>query len=153
MIWDMKKEHWINWLERADDQSIWTIHQFISAPPGDGAKTCIPTLKVKCTDGMQIDAKENKDKAKVLYDSFFFAPPQDNYIDLDYPYPPPCATFENITDQQIHQTIKCLKLCKGMGPDRHSNSLYKHCHKFLILHLSPYYRATFNLKHYPTKWK
>jgi hypothetical protein len=102
MIRDAKKEHWIAWLEKADDQSIWTIHRFISTPPGDGAKTCIPTLKVKHPDSTQIDTKENKDKAKALYDSFFFAPPQNDYIDLNYQYPQPCAAFKNITNQQIH---------------------------------------------------
>ena len=102
MIRDAKQDHWIMWLERADDQTIWTIHRFISAPPGDGAQTRIPDLKVQNANGSLITVKENKDKAKALYNSFFFPPLQDDGIDPDYQYPPPCATFENVTDQQIH---------------------------------------------------
>ena len=153
MICDAKQDHWITWLERADDQTIWTIHRFISASPGDGARTRIPDLKVKHADGSIATVKKNKDKAKALYNSFFFPPPQDDGIDPDYQYPPPCAAFDNITDQQIHRAIKRLKPHKGTGPDRHSNSLYIHCRKLLVPHLGPYYRATFNLKYYPKEWK
>jgi hypothetical protein len=70
-----------------------------------------------------------------------------------FEYSPPCTTFENITDKQIHHAIKRLKPYKGMGPDQHSNSLYTHCHELLVPHLGPYYRTTFNLKHYPSRWK
>jgi len=39
MIHDAKNEHWIDWLEHADEQTIWTVHHFIASPSGDGAKT------------------------------------------------------------------------------------------------------------------
>ena len=74
MIHDTKTEHWIDWLEHADEHTIWTVHHFIASPTGDGAKTQIPNLKVKLPDSSAREAKENKDKAQALYDSFFFAP-------------------------------------------------------------------------------
>jgi ribonuclease HI len=153
LIRSSKQEHWIEWLERADDRTIWTIHRFITSTSGDGAKTRIPNLKVKQPDGTYKEVKENKDKAKALYDSFFFPPPQDDGIAPDYEYPPPCTAFQNITDEQIHRAIKRLKPYKGTGPDQQSNSLYKNCRELLVPHLGPYYRATFDLKHYPAKWK
>jgi hypothetical protein len=96
---------------------------------------------------------ENKDKAKALYNTFFFSHPQDDGINPNFQYPLPCTTFQNVTDQQIHRAIKWLKPYKGTGPDRHSNSLHIHCRKLFVPHLGPYYRATFNLKHYPKGWK
>jgi ribonuclease HI len=153
MIRDAKTEHWIDWLEQADEQSIWTVHRFIASPSGDGAKTRIPNLKVKLPNGSFREVKENKDKAKALYDSFFFSPPSHDDIDPLYDYPPPCTTFQNVTDAQIHRAIKRLKPFKGTGPDRQSNSLYIHCRELLVPHLGPYYRATFDLKFYPEAWK
>jgi len=153
MIRSAKREHWINWLEHADERSIWTVHRFISSPSGDGAKTRIPVLKIKQTNGTIEEIKENKDKAKALYNSFFFSPPEDDEINPDFEYPDPCATFQNVTDQQIHRAIKRLKPFKGTGPDHHSNSLYIHCRSLLVPHLGPYYRATFDLKYYPPGWK
>jgi hypothetical protein len=86
MIRDAKQEHWIDWLEHADEHSIWTIHRFISSSSGDGAKTRIPILKVKQPDGTHQEVKENKDKAKALYNSFFFSPLEDDEVDPDYIY-------------------------------------------------------------------
>jgi hypothetical protein len=86
-----KQEHWIMWLERADDRSIWTIHCFIYST--SGAKTRIPDLKVKQPDGTYKEVKENKDKAKVLYDSFFFSPPQDDGIDPNFRILPSLHNF------------------------------------------------------------
>jgi len=88
MIRDTKTKHWIDWLEHADEQSIWTVHRFIASPSGDGAKTRIPNLKVKQPDGTICEVKENKDKAKALYDSFFFPPPAHDDIDPYFNYPP-----------------------------------------------------------------
>jgi hypothetical protein len=89
-----------------DECSIWTVHRFISSSFGDGAKTCIPVLKIKQPNGTFKEVKENKDKAKALYNSFFFSPPEDNEINPDFEYPDPCAAFQNVTDQQIHHAIK-----------------------------------------------
>ena len=153
MIRDAKTEHWIDWLEHADEHTIWTVHHFIASPSGDSAKMRIPNLKVKLPDGSIREAKENKDKAQALYDSFFFAPPPVNDIDPHYDYPPPCTTFQNVTDAQIHRAIKRLKPFKGTRPDQQSNSLYIHCRELLVPHLGPYYRATFDLNYYPEDWK
>ena len=49
-------------------------------------------------DSMFQEVKENKDKAKALYGSFFFPPPQDDRIDPNFTYPPACTPFLNITD-------------------------------------------------------
>ena len=43
----MKQQHWREWLERAEDPDIWTVHQIISSPASDGGKARIPILKHK----------------------------------------------------------------------------------------------------------
>jgi hypothetical protein len=139
MIRDAKQEHWISWLEKANDQSIWTIHRFILSSAGDRAKTHVPNPKLKHADGTHTVLTENIDKAKALYATFFFSPPLDNGIDPNFQYPPPCTAFQNITDQQIHQAIKRLKPYKGTGPDHHCNSLYIHCCELFVPHLGLYY--------------
>jgi hypothetical protein len=153
MIRKAKLEHWISWLEEADESSIWTIHRFISAPSGDGSKTRIPTLKVKQPDGTFKDVKDNKDKAKVLYDTFFFPPPEDDGINPNHVYPEPCAPFRNVTDEQIKRAFKRLQPYKGTGPDKHSNSILKNCCDLLVPYIGPLYRATFDLEHYPEAWQ
>jgi len=40
-----KNQHWRDWLERAVDPDIWTVHKYTSAPSTDGAKARIPILK------------------------------------------------------------------------------------------------------------
>ena len=74
MIRDAKTEHWIDWLEHADEHTIWTVHRFIASPTGDGSKTRIPNFKVKLPNGSMREARENKDKAQALYDSFSSRP-------------------------------------------------------------------------------
>jgi hypothetical protein len=37
-----KKQHWLDWLERAEDPDIWSVHQVTSLAPSDGGKARIP---------------------------------------------------------------------------------------------------------------
>ena len=41
-----KRQHWRDWLEKADDPDIWTAHKYMINPTGDGGKTRIPVLKL-----------------------------------------------------------------------------------------------------------
>ena len=86
-----KAEHSIDWLEGLDETSMWQVSRFISSPPTDAARTCIPTLIVKdpitkCIIGQVFS---NKDKGNLLHKLFFLStnpnltPPGDDYI-----YPP-----------------------------------------------------------------
>lgn len=59
-----KQQHWRDWLERAEDPDIWTVHKLISAPALDGAKARIPALKHQ-VDRIKVTASTNQEKSKV----------------------------------------------------------------------------------------
>lgn len=56
-----KKNHWQDWLEKATDPDLWTVHKYIMAPPGDCGKMRIPDL-MYTDNGEQHHASMNKDK-------------------------------------------------------------------------------------------
>jgi hypothetical protein len=41
-----KKQHWCDWLKRAEEPDIWTVQQVISAPAADRGKARIPILRL-----------------------------------------------------------------------------------------------------------
>lgn len=58
-IKDMKKQHWIEWLEDIEGNDVWTGNKNISSELKDAGKTRILTLKVKHPDGSSIEANTN----------------------------------------------------------------------------------------------
>ena len=116
MIRDAKNEHWIEWLEQADEQTIWTVHRFIAAPSGDGAKTRIPNLKVKLPDGTFHEVKENKDKAKALYNSFFFPPPLTTTLTPYLTTPPPVLPFKTLLTPKFTELSSASNRTKAPDP-------------------------------------
>jgi hypothetical protein len=65
-----KRQHWRDWLEKAEDPDIWTAHRYTAAPVGDGGKSRIPVLKITC-DGQDSTASTNEEKASLLARTFF----------------------------------------------------------------------------------
>jgi len=65
-----KQQHWCNWLERAEDLDIWTIHCIISSPASDGGKAQIPALNHKEGEQLRTTQTNNK-KSKALARTFF----------------------------------------------------------------------------------
>ena len=65
-----KQQHWQDWLEKADDPEIWTIHRLIMAPASDGGKAQIPTLKHK-VGNEDVMATTNSEKGSALVKGFF----------------------------------------------------------------------------------
>ena len=113
----------------------------------------IPALKKTNADGRQEEVHDNEGKSKLLHEAFFYNPPVDAGIDPDFQYPEPAFKFERITDDEIRRAIKKLSLYKAPGPNEISNSILTHSVNELTPFLGPIYRAVFNHKHYPTKWK
>lgn len=111
-----KKQHWRDWLKKADDPDIWTVHRLISALATDGGKARIPALKFKSGDEDKI-ASSNDEKSMVLANNFFPAklsqvPGQDKLK-----YPRQCDTPREITKAQVENQLKKLKPYKAPGPD------------------------------------
>ena len=57
-----KKQHWRDWLEKAKEPDIWTVHKALSASASDGGKARILALKYKQGDE-ELIASDNAEKA------------------------------------------------------------------------------------------
>ena len=148
-----KRDHYNDWVESITTRNIWDAHKFASAPVSDGAKTRIPALKKTNADGRQTEVQDNEGKSKLLHEAFFYDPPADPGIDPDFHYPEPAFKFERITDDEVKRAIRKLSPYKAPGPNEISNSILTHCVDELTPFIGPIYRAVFNHKHYPGKWK
>ena len=153
LIYRSKQQHWDNWLENVSSNSLWDTHRFISAPASDGSKTRIPALKVKDSRGMIKEIYDNESKSKALHKVFFYAPPADYMVDLNYQYPEPRFDFEEVTNEQIERVATSLNPYKAPGLNGISNSVLTHCGDMLAPYLGPIFRATFNANYYPASWK
>jgi hypothetical protein len=45
-----KKQHWRDWLEKAEEPDLWTVSKLIAAPATNSGKSRIPILKIKAGD-------------------------------------------------------------------------------------------------------
>ena len=147
-----KSQHWRDWLERAVDPDIWTVHKYISAPSTDGAKARIPTLKHKSGE-IELTASTNHDKSQALAKTFFPTRPEDAGILLDFVYPPACCKPDNITKEQITHQIKRLKPFKAPGPDGIPNIVLIRCADLLIDRLYYIYKAMLEQNLHYAPWK
>ncbi len=147
-----KRQHWRDWLERAVDPDIWTVHKVTSAPASDGAKARIPALKFKSSDE-EVTATTNTEKSKALARSFFPAKPADPGIPADYAYPNACSKPSQVTKEQIAHHISKLKPYKAPGPDSIPNIVLMRCANLLIDRLYPIYKAMAKRNLHYVPWK
>jgi hypothetical protein len=148
-----KQSHWESWLEGISSKNVWDTHKFTTAPASDGSKARIPALMSTDAQGRLTETLDNEGKSKLLHEVFFYSPPADPGVDPNQHYPEPLSGFEEITNGQIERVAKSLNAYKAPGANGISNSILTHCADLLAPHLGPIYRATFNVDHYPNKWK
>jgi hypothetical protein len=146
-----KRQHWRDWLERAEDPDIWTAHRYTAAPAGDGGKSRIPVLKV-IRDGQDIVASTNEEKANLLARTFF-PPSPPNEPSTQFEYPEPACDFDPINKEQIKRQLKRLKPYKAPGPDGIPNIVLTRCADFLSSQLLYIYRAMTENAWYYDPWK
>ena len=154
-IRNAKADHWVEWLEDLDESSVWQASKLVTSPPTDAGRVRIPTLHVKdlATKRVTREESDNSGKGKLFYETFF--PPENTLLTPppeDFRYPPPRWTFQNITDDQIHQAIKKLKPFKASRSGTIPNSVLIHAREAIVPHLGPLYRATNTLNYYPQIW-
>jgi ribonuclease HI len=147
-----KNQHWRDWLERAVDPDIWTVHKCISAPASDGAKARIPALKHKCGT-QEVTATTNQEKSQALAKSFFPARPEDAGIDDNHEYPPACCAPDKVTKEQIEFQIRKLKPYKAPGPDGIPNIVLMRCADLLLDRLLHIYCAMLKRNLHYAPWK
>lgn len=84
-------EHWVEWLERLNQSSIWQASRLVTSLATDAGKARIPTLQVKdlMTKKVLREVVDNSSKGQVFYETFF--PPPNlmpTPIPQDFQYPP-----------------------------------------------------------------
>ena len=146
-----KRQHWRDWLEKADDPDIWTAHKYTSAPNGDGGKSRIPVLKLT-RNGQETLASTNEEKSVMLASSFFPPRPPDEE-QLQFVYPKPICKMSHIAKEQIKRRLAKLKPYKAPGPDGIPNIVLTKCADTLIDHLYHIYKAILDYSLYYAPWK
>ncbi len=135
-----KRQHWRDWLERAVDPDIWTVHKVISTPHADGGKARIPALKHKQGEAEKI-ASTNSEKSQALANCFFPTKPLNAGEPADYNYPAPCCRADRLTKDQITHQLRKLKPYKAPGPDGIPNAVLSKCADILVDRLYYIYKV------------
>jgi ribonuclease HI/exonuclease III len=147
-----KKQHWRDWLEKAEDPDIWTASKLVSAPASDGGKARIPSLK-HSIDGLDVVARTNNEKSQALAKCFFPAKPSDDTIPQNHKYPRQCKYTAKITPEQIRGQLNKLKPYKAPGPDGIPNIVLTKCADMLTDRLLLIYVSMLEGKLMYKPWK
>lgn len=145
-----KLKFWTNWLENLDEDSIWKAHKVVNGEPTNGGATQIPTL-ISPDTGHEVAS--NNSKSKALFKIFFPVVTVDEQDLPEMEHLPPAFNVEEITDKKISHAIHRLKPFKAPGLNGIQNVVLMCCADLIIPFLGPIYRATFELKVYPERWK
>src|SRR5579863_2977502 len=96
-----KQIHWCDWLEKAEDPDIWTVHRLISSPASNGGSSRIPGLKYKDpADNEEKTAANNEEKSRALAAMFFPEKPPENMSAEPSSYPQQCKKPMKIMKEQ-----------------------------------------------------
>ena len=147
-----KRQHWRDWLEKAEDPDIWTISKLLAAPASDGGGSKIPALKFKIED-TEHEAKTNEEKGRALAKSFFPPKPHPEPPPANDTYPPQCSKANQITRDAILRQLRKLKPYKAPGPDGIPNIVLTKCADLLADRLYRIYSAIYNHEIYYAPWK
>lgn len=148
-----KHEHWIDYLEELDQESVYNANHYITTPYGDEGRSSVPVLKVKNEEGNLIEAITNDEKSKALANAFFPPPPDNSSIPPDYDYPDPITPFTRITEEQIARAISNTSSYKAPGPDGICNIVFKRASAILTPYLRHLFNAVFTLNTYFDPWR
>ena len=146
-----KRQHWRDWLEKADDPDIWTAHKYTSSPAGDGGKSRIPVLKA-AHSGQEVSATTNEEKSNLLAKTFFPPKPPDD-TPLQFVYPKPICDFDPISREQITRQLAKLKPYKAPGPDGIPNIVLTKSANVIVDRLYYIYKAILEQDVYYKPWR
>ena len=146
-----KRQHWRDWLERAEDPDIWMVNKLITSQPTDGGKSRIPTLTCASSDSVK-RVTTNGEKSKELAKSFFLSKPH-KFNQMDPSENDPCCMADSITKEQIERQLRRIKPYKAPGPDGIPNIILTKCADLLLDRLLQIYKAIYNKKLHYNPWK
>jgi len=137
-----KEAKWRQFIEEADEKTIWTAKKYIDSLP---TPYYIPTIN---------GATSNGDKAKEFMAAFFPAPPPANLDDIDlatHLQPVDCPM--KVTHKQVERAVGKLSPDKAPGPDEIANVVLKKAYATLQRHLHSLVQASLQLNHFPEAFK
>jgi ribonuclease HI len=147
-----KKQHWRDWLEKAEDPDIWAASKLVSAALTDGGKARIPILKHKVGD-QETMAGSNEEKSRALAKCFFPPKPCESAAQSNQRYPKQRKGRIAITAVQIRCQLGKLKPYKAPGPDGIPNIVLTKCADLLTDRLLFIYEAMFEKGLMYKPWK
>ena len=142
-----KYNMWKEFVESADEKSIWTIKKYMNSTP---TQHYIPTINET--------AMTNEEKAKqfrdVLLPSLTIRPLADTSdITATHTYPEPTSYSSTITKHQLERAIGKLALDKAPGPDEITNRVLKRNFSVLQTHLLTLAQACTDTGYFPSIYK
>jgi len=143
-IKEAKQKTWREFVENADEKSIWQVKKYMNATP---TQAYVPTLKDTATS--------NEIKAKEFQATFFPPPPPADTSDLKVStdYPEAVSYNPKITMQQVARAIEKLAPKKAPGPDGISNLVLKKMFPIIKHHITALAQASFDMGHFPAPFK
>ncbi len=148
-----KQRHWRDWLERAEDLDIWTVHKLTSSQVTDGGKSRIPILTHR-NGGTERKAATNEEKGNMLASCFFLPKlPQPAMTQGELPDIEPCCKADTITKDQLRRQLHKLKPYKAPGPDSIPNIVLTKCADLLLNRLYHIYTAIYEKRFHYEPWK
>ena len=142
-IRNAKEMRWKEFVEEADERTIWMVKKFIDAPT---VPHFIPTIN---------KAMSNEEKADEFRSEFFPPPPPADISDIltTNTYPPPVPCEGDITMLQLERAISKLSPDKAPGPDEITNRVLKRAFTTIQYHLLRLVQASIKLGHFPSSFK
>ena len=137
-----KERTWRQFVEDADERTIWTVKKYLDSMP---TPYYIPTIN---------SATSNEEKAAEFQANFFPPPPQADLSDVPnsvYPQAVPCEI--KITMTQLERAVNRTAANKAPGPDDISNLVLKKAFNTMQRHLLALVTASFNLAYFPKAFK
>jgi len=137
-----KEKMWREFVEEADEKTIWMVKKYIDKLP---TPHYIPTIN---------NATSNSHKARELKNTFFPPPPPADLSDIDgATYQEPVSCNQNITIHQVHRAIDKTSPKKAPGPDEVTNQVLKKSFDIIQNHMHALIQASINLGHFPATFK
>ncbi|CAK5265676.1 unnamed protein product [Mycena citricolor] len=147
----VKRDHWLTWLDALTPTDVWNVQRMVEGPPSDGGRARIPDLITR-TNGRNVRATTNKEKAKALHREFFPDKTAPAPAVNEAAYPQAAYEWSPLTDDILYQTIKRLKPYKARQPGSIPNCVYKNNADLLVPRLGAVFRAGDCFNYYPKGW-
>jgi hypothetical protein len=79
-----KEDHWTQWLDTLTSTGMWNFHRYATSNLTEQIHTCIQTLQDQQCEQTNNQMQDNTQKSKILYETFFRPPPENNFVDPNY---------------------------------------------------------------------